>query len=142
MCGLPGLLSLRIEKGHIIAARVSRACYRSIVGRGFAREYWYEGMLRVRARLCRACVRGDCGWSMLGSPISGPVEMRCDYCDRRLLRSELMSYARCSRSVIRRHRVAVSVVSLLGMYVMCDRESRKRGRDRRVRSRWYVCFAV
>ena len=61
---------------------------------------------------------------MLGSPISGPVEMMCECCDRRLLRSELMSCAECSRSVIKRHRVVVSAVSLPRVYAMCDRESR------------------
>ena len=85
---------------------------------------------------------GGCGWSVLGSPISGPVEMRCECCDRRLLRSELMSCAECSRSVIKRYRVVVSAVSLPGMYVMRERDARKRGRDRRARSRWYVYFAA
>ena len=98
--------------------------------------------LRVRARLRRAWVRGECGWSLFGSPISGPLEIRCECCDRMLLRSELMSCAGCSRSVIRRHRVVVSAVSLLGMYGMRERDARKRGRDRRARSRWYVYFAA
>ena len=76
------------------------------------------------------------------SPISGPVEMRCECYDLRLLRSELMSCAGYSRSVIRRQRVVVSAVSLPGMYDMCERESCKRGRERKTRSRRYVCFAA
>ena len=79
---------------------------------------------------------------MFGSPISGPVEMRCECCDRTLLRSELMSCAGCSQSVIRRYRVVVSAVPLSGMYGMRERNARKRGRDRRARLRWYVCFAA
>ena len=53
-----------------------------------------------------------------------------------------MSFAGYSRSVIRKQRVVVSAMSLPGMYVICESDSRKRGREGRARSRWYVCFAV
>ena len=49
-----------------------------------------------------------------------------------------MSYAGYFRSVIKRQRVVVSAVSLPGVYVMCDSDSRKRGRERRARSMWSI----
>ena len=54
---------------------------------------------------------------MLGSPINGRVVTRCACCERRLSRSEDMSCAGCSRSVIRRSRVDVIAVFSSGMYV-------------------------
>ena len=38
--------------------------------------------------------------SLMRSPSSFPVVIRCTCCDRRLLRSELMSYAGWSRSAM------------------------------------------
>ena len=65
---------------------------------------------------------------MFESPISLPVAIRCACCDRRLLRSEVMSCVGCSRRVMRRQWVVVSAVSLPEMYVMCDSECLKRER--------------
>ena len=50
MRGLPGVLSLMTDQGHIVAARVYRACCRAVVGRGFARECCHDGIFKVRAR--------------------------------------------------------------------------------------------
>ena len=72
----------------------------------------------MRARLCSVCVIGDCGWSVLGSQLIFPVRMRCACCERRLSSSEVMSFAGCSRSVIRMHLVVVIAVSLSWMYFM------------------------
>ena len=40
-----------------------------------------------------------------------------------------MSCTGCSRSIIRMHLVVASAVSLSGMYVMCECDSHKWGRD-------------
>ena len=54
-------VSERRGQGHKVAARVYLCCCSVAVGSGLAMECWLDGMLSVRAMLCRAWVRGDCG---------------------------------------------------------------------------------
>ena len=37
------------------------------------------GIFNIRARWCSACMRGRCAMSVLGSPSSLPVVIRCVY---------------------------------------------------------------
>ena len=61
MRGVPSFASLVIGQGQIVAARVYLACSWEGVRHGLAMECWQEGIFRVRARLCSACVMDDCG---------------------------------------------------------------------------------
>ena len=71
---------------------------------------------------------------MFGSPTNLPVCMRWACCDLRLLRSDVIFCDGCSRSVISRQRVVVSIVLSPGMKVICDSESSRWRRDHRARS--------
>ena len=45
-----GVSILIAEQGHMVAARVYRACYCVAMGRGSAKEFWLDGMFNVRAK--------------------------------------------------------------------------------------------
>ena len=73
MRGLLGLSTLMAGQEKIVIAYVYRVLCCVVVGSGLAIKCCLDGIFRVRARSYRACVRGDCGWSVLRSPISFPV---------------------------------------------------------------------
>ena len=51
----------------MVVARLYRLNSWLSSGSGLAREWWKEGILKVRETLWRAWVRGDCGLLRLGS---------------------------------------------------------------------------
>ena len=65
--GVSGVVIGIVRHWHIVVARLYRLNSWLSLGSGLAREWWQEGMLRVRATLCRVWARGDYGLSRSGS---------------------------------------------------------------------------
>ena len=70
--GVPGLSTLRIGHVHVVVAWVYRASCCVDVGRGFAMEYWLEGMFSVRTRLYNTRMRGGLWIVGVGTLIEFP----------------------------------------------------------------------